>query len=137
TIPAPKKDNGAFLQKHQAFLKRIKEGPIDLLFLGDSITEGWKNATRVWQEHYGSFRPANFGIGGDRTQHVLWRIQNGELDGIKPKVVVLMIGTNNSGTNTAAQIAAANRKIVQQIRTKLPATKVLVLGIFPRGVRKD
>ncbi len=123
-----------FMQLHQEFLDRAKQGNIDLLFLGDSITEGWRNAQDVWTDHYGKDNPANFGIGGDRTQHVLWRIDNGELDGINPKVLVLMIGTNNTGANTADEIAAADIKIVREIHQKLPNTKVLVLGIFPRGV---
>ena len=121
-----------FLELHQSFLARGKAGPIGILFLGDSITEGWNKAPNVWKEHYGNFDPANFGIGGDRTEHVLWRIANGELDGIHPKVLVLLIGTNNIG-NTAAEIAAADTKIVEEIRKKLPDTKLLLMGIFPRG----
>ncbi|MCF7688541.1 MAG: GDSL family lipase [Cephaloticoccus sp.] len=108
-----------------------------MLFLGDSITAGWKKAPHIWNHYYGAYQPANFGISGDRTQHVLWRIEQGELDGIAPKVVVLMIGTNNSGGNTAAEIATADRKIVAEIREKLPQTKVLLLAIFPRGPRAD
>ena len=99
--PSPKKDkdgniNPSFKAAHENFLKRGKE-PVGILFLGDSITAGWGKAKPVWEEHYAKHQAANFGIGGDRTQHVLWRIANGELDGIKPKVVVLMIGTNNIG----------------------------------------
>ncbi|MDB6005902.1 MAG: GDSL-like Lipase/Acylhydrolase, partial [Prosthecobacter sp.] len=85
----------------------------------------------------GASNPANFGISGDQTQHVIWRITNGELDGIKPKVTVLMLGTNNTSTHTAAEIAAADKKIVDLIRAKIPGTKVLLLAIFPRGARKD
>lgn len=133
----PKENNARFFQLHESFLKRGKEGPIGVLFLGDSITEGWGKAPHIWERYYGKMQPANFGIGGDQTQHVIWRIENGELDGISPKVVVLMLGTNNSSAHTAAQIAAANRKIVGLIRAKLPQTKVLVLAIFPRGPRKD
>jgi lysophospholipase L1-like esterase len=121
-----------FLQLHESFLARGKEGKIGVLFLGDSITEGWNKARNVWQAHYGNLDVANFGIGGDRTEHVLWRIDNGELDGISPKVVVLLIGTNNIG-NSANDIAAADTKIIEKIHEKLPDTKVLVLGIFPRG----
>ncbi|HZZ41652.1 MAG TPA: GDSL-type esterase/lipase family protein [Tepidisphaeraceae bacterium] len=100
-----------FLKLHESFLKRAKEGNIDLLFLGDSITERWNAAKDIWQEHYAKYNPANFGISGDRTEHVLWRIDHNELDGIHPKVVVLMIGTNNVSTNnTADQIAAADKK---------------------------
>ena len=130
-------NEGRFRKMHESFLERGKSGPIGVLFLGDSITQGWTKAPDVWKEHYEKYQPANFGIGGDQTQHVIWRIENGELDGIKPKVVVLMLGTNNSGANTAAQIAAADKKIVQQIRQKLPNTKVLVLAIFPRGPRTN
>jgi beta-glucosidase len=139
--PAPPQDpcvaavkpGDAFMQKHESFLKRGKEGPIGLLFIGDSITQGWGGAKEVWSKSYDKYQPANFGIGGDRTQHVLWRIENGELDGISPKVVVLMIGTNNTGGDTAEAIAKADTKIIQAICAKLPKARVLVLGIFPRG----
>lgn len=137
--PAPKteKDStqiqAAFQKAHESFLARGKAGKIGVLFLGDSITAGWGRAKDTWDAHYGKYDPANFGIGGDRTQHVLWRIANGELDGISPKVVVLMIGTNNSGAYSAEEIARADRKIVTEIHAKLPDTKVLLLGVFPRG----
>ncbi|MBL9189170.1 MAG: GDSL family lipase [Opitutaceae bacterium] len=108
-----------------------------MLFLGDSITAGWTKAPHVWEAYYGKLQPANFGIGGDQTQHVIWRIANGELDGIAPKVAVLMLGTNNSAAHTADEIAAADKKIVSLIRQKLPNTKVLVLAVFPRGARKN
>lgn len=134
SVPVPKgggKDQG-FLKLHDEFVKQAKEGKIGLLFLGDSITFGWRRAPEVWKKYYEPYRPGNFGIGGDRTQHVLWRITNGELDGITPKVVVLMIGTNNTNSNTAESIAAADKKIVETIRTKSPNTKVLLLAVFPR-----
>ncbi len=134
---APKAGNTRFFEMHESFLARGKAGPVGLLFLGDSITEGWKKAPHIWEHYYGQYQPANFGIGGDQTQHVLWRIENGELAGIAPKVVVLMIGTNNTGRHTAAEIAAADRRIVQLIRTKLPETKILLLAIFPRGLDKN
>jgi beta-glucosidase len=136
TVGAPKTGNARFFELHEKFLARGKAGPIGALFLGDSITEGWGQAPHIWEHYFGSYQPANFGISGDQTQHVIWRIENGELDGISPKVVVLMIGTNNSGAHTGAQIAAANKKIVELIRAKLPQTKILLLAIFPRGPRK-
>lgn len=129
--------NAAFLKAHESFLARGKSGPIGVLFLGDSITAGWTKAPHVWEAYYGKLQPANFGIGGDQTQHVIWRIANGELDGIAPKVAVLMLGTNNSAAHTADEIAAADKKIVSLIRQKLPNTKVLVLAVFPRGARKN
>jgi lysophospholipase L1-like esterase len=122
-----------FMKLHESFLKRAKDGPIGLLFLGDSITEGWgTRGKQVWEKAYPQYDPANFGIGGDQTQHVLWRIDQGELDGIHPKVLVLMIGTNNIRYSAEA-IAKADEKIVAEIHQKLPQTKLLLLGIFPRG----
>ncbi|PTX92766.1 GDSL family lipase [Opitutus sp. ER46] len=109
---------------------------MQVLFLGDSITEGWRKAPHIWDYFYGMLQPANFGIGGDQTQHVIWRIENGELDGVKAKVVVLMLGTNNTGQHTADEIIAADKKIVEMIRAKVPGAKVLVLAVFPRGPRK-
>jgi hypothetical protein len=128
--------SGKFLKMHESFLARRTAGPIGVLFLGDSITEGWTKAPHVWERYYGKMDPANFGIGGDQTQHVVWRIENGELDGIHPKVTVLMLGTNNSGYHTADEIFAADKKIVDLIRAKT-GSKVLLLAIFPRGARKD
>jgi lysophospholipase L1-like esterase len=136
--PAPKlmadgRMNAHFEQLHNAFLARRSEGPIGVLFLGDSITEGWSGGGKsVWEKYYAPLNAANFGIGGDQTQHVLWRIANGELDGINPKVLVLLIGTNNIGY-PQEDILRADELIVQRIHEKLPNTKVLVLGIFPRG----
>jgi lysophospholipase L1-like esterase len=137
TVAAPKVGNAAFFEKHGKFLARGKEGPIGLLFIGDSITEQWNKAPEIWSKYFGAYRPANFGIGGDQTQHVLWRIENGELDGINPKVVVLMIGTNNSAAHSGKEIAEANRMIVEQIQRRLPRAKVLLLAIFPRDPRPD
>jgi lysophospholipase L1-like esterase len=125
-----------FKRLHEQFLVRRTSGPIDVLFLGDSITENWGGRGKdVWAKTYGDMNPANFGIGGDKTQHVLWRIDNGELDGISPKVLVLMIGTNNvpGDAYSAEDILNADTKIVQEIRQKLPNTKILLLAIFPRG----
>jgi lysophospholipase L1-like esterase len=125
-----------FLERHRAFLGLIRERPIDLLFLGDSITRRWAEVPDLWQRHFGGLRAANFGVGGDATQNVIWRIENGELDGISPKVVVLLVGTNNLATNTAAEISAAIGVIVRAILGKLPSTKVLLLAILPRGPQR-
>lgn len=133
----PKTGNARFFELHETFLARTKSGPIGVLFLGDSITEGWRKAPHIWEHYFGKYQPANFGIGGDQTQHVIWRIENGELEGINPKVVVLMIGTNNSGAHTGEQIADAVKKIVELIRAKLPQTKVLLYAIFPRDARRN
>ena len=129
------KVNAGFAAAHERFVKIAQEGKAQLVFLGDSITAGWGSKKDIWDKAFGQYSPANFGIGGDRTQHVLWRIQNGELDGIKPKAAVLMIGTNNSGSDSAEGIAKGVTVIVETIRAKQPQAKILLLAIFPRGDR--
>lgn len=126
-----------FMEKHAAFLARAKEGPVNLLFIGDSITDGWSKAPGIWEKHFGRHQPANFGISGDSTQHVLWRIAHGELDRIAPKVVVLMLGTNNTASNTPPEIADGVARVIRRIQEKLPQTRILLLAIFPRGPRRN
>ena len=132
--PATRKLNRD-IPRHKEFLKRIEQskGAGDVIFLGDSITHGWEGQ-KAWQEHFGSFKPVNLGIGGDQTGHVLWRITEGhELDQLKPKAAVIMIGTNNIGGHTAQQIAGGIKAIVEELKRQKPEIKVLVLGVFPRG----
>ena len=135
-VPVPR--TGSATNRQSLVLQRAKDAPgdYDIEFIGDSITQGWEGAgKKVWQEFYGQRKVINFGVGGDRTQHVLWRFENGQLDGIKAKVAVVMIGTNNSNNqdNTEAEILEGVTAIVQQIRARQPDTKILLLGIFPRG----
>lgn len=135
-VPAPR--DGNWMKRHDSFNERVKKGNVDLIFIGDSITQGWEgNGKAVWEEFYTKRNAVNLGIGGDRTQHVLWRLDNGNIEGINPKLAVLMIGTNNSSTNTSEQIAEGVKLIVEKLRTKLPNTKVLILAIFPRGANMD
>jgi lysophospholipase L1-like esterase len=136
--PAVKKLNRD-IPRHQDFLKRIEQskGSGDVIFLGDSITHGWEGQ-KAWQEYFGSFKPVNLGIGGDQTGHVLWRITDGhELDSLKPKAAVIMIGTNNTGGHTAEQIAGGIKAIVEELKKQKPNIKILVLGVFPRGGSGD
>ncbi|QEH34018.1 GDSL-like Lipase/Acylhydrolase [Aquisphaera giovannonii] len=133
TTPAPREGN--WMKMHESFLKRARDKErIDLVFLGDSITQGWGH-NDTWKRFYGPRHAANFGIGGDRTEHVLWRIEHGEFDVIRPKVVVLMIGTNNTGGESADDIAAGVTAIVKQLRRRLPEAKILLLGVFPRSAK--
>src|SRR5262249_55143521 len=107
-------------------------------FIGDSITQGWGGGGKaVWDRYYGPRKAVGLGIGGDRTQHVLWRLDHGELDGIKPKVAGVMIGTNNLSANTPDEIATGVKLIVGRLRDKLPDTKILLLGVFPRSQKPD
>ncbi len=108
------------------------------VFIGDSITSGWESrGTKVWEKFYGKRNAVNLGIGGDLTQHVIWRLDNGNVKGISPKAAVVMIGTNNSRDNTPKQITEGVTVIINQLRTKLPDTKVLLLAIFPRGANNE
>lgn len=121
-----------FKLMHESNLKR-KEKPIGLLFIGDSITQSW--STNTLRKLYGQYNVANFGVGGDGTQHMLWRIEHGELDGItpNPRVVVILAGTNNSYPNSVEEVVAGVKAVTQKVHEKLPESKVLLLGIFPRG----
>ena len=135
SVGATKHGNARFFELHASFHKRAASGPAGVVFLGDSITEGWTKVPEIWESAWGKYQPANFGIGGDRTQHVIWRIEQGEFDKISPKVVVLMIGTNNTGNDSAKDIAVANRKILGMLQEALSETKILLLAVFPRGPR--
>ena len=133
--PVPREEDW-WVQRHESANARAKQGAVDLIFIGDSITHSWENAGKeVWKKYYTHRKAMNLGFSGDRTQHVLWRLDHGNIDGISPKAAVLMIGTNNSNKrdNTAEEIADGITAIVRQLRVKLPRTKVLILGIFPRG----
>jgi len=135
--PAVPRSSGK-MGRHLRINDRVSEGNVDLIFIGDSITSGWESrGPKVWDKFYGKRNAANLGIGGDRTQHVIWRLDNGNVRGISPKAAVVMIGTNNSGDNTSEQIADGVTVIINQLRSKLPETKVLLLAIFPRGAKDD
>ena len=134
--PVPRQ--GGWMTRHQSFNKRVAQGNVDLVFIGDSITQGWEGGGKgVWARFYGKRNAVNLGIGGDRTQHVIWRLDHDNVKNISPQAAVVMIGTNNSGSNTPEQIAEGVAVIVKQLRTKLPETKVLLLAVFPRGADKN
>lgn len=136
TKPVPRE--GRPMERHVLLNQRTKEaaGKVDVVFIGDSITQGWEGAGKsVWEKRYANRKAHNLGIGGDRTQHVLWRLENGNLDGLEPKVAVVMIGTNNSGKdrNTPGEITEGVTAVVSKLRTMRPQMKILLLGIFPRS----
>ena len=134
--PAPRDDN-----RHKGFVEIAQRGNIDLLFVGDSITDWFANprggqpatGLAVWDTNFGPFKPADFGIAGDTTQGVLWRMQNGELEGFKAKLIVLMLGTNNINRNPNDEIVDGDRLIIEEFNKRQPQAKVLLLGIFPRN----
>jgi lysophospholipase L1-like esterase len=126
--------------RHEGFVALAKQGNIDLLLHGDSITDWWVqgDANRaVFEKYFGGVRTANFAVAGDTTQGVLWGLKNGEGQGFQPKAVMVMIGTNNSGTYTAPEIAEGIGAVVLELRRNFPAAKILLLAIFPRSVPGD
>ena len=139
TVPVSKP--GGWLRKHEGFVAQAKKGDIPLVFLGDSITEYWGVAGKaVWQKTYDGLKAANFGIAADRVENVLWRVQNGEFDGIEPKVVVLLVGINNcwacnrqERNQRGQDIALGIKAIIAGIQQKSPPSKILLLAIFPGG----
>ena len=139
--PVSRENPKDWLKRHERFVNMAKQGDIEVLFLGDSITDAWggeghnpkSSGREIFEKEFKPLKAANFGIGGDRTQHVLWRVEHGELEGIHPKVVMLMIGTNNMASNSAQEIAEGITAIVKEFHKDSPTTKILLLGIFPRG----
>lgn len=127
----------AWLQTFQGQLGRTKQGDVGVVFLGDSITQGWGAAGKAeWEAQYAPMKAVNFGIGGDSTRQVLWRLEHGLVDGLTPKLVVLCIGTNNlygdNNSGTDAEIADGVKQVITEVRAKLPTAKILVLGMLPR-----
>ncbi len=135
--PVPRGDDG-WKKRQEILNQRAAEAgeKAEVIFIGDSITQGWEGEGKeVWAKYYAPRNAVNLGIGGDRTQHVLWRLENGNLKGLKTKAAVVMIGTNNSNgeDNTVEQIAEGVAAIVESLRKRLPDTKILLVAIFPRG----
>jgi lysophospholipase L1-like esterase len=147
--PAPK--DAKWMARHESFLEISRRGGIELLFVGDSITDFWRDekywksefpyraGKALWDRYYAPQHAANFGIGADRTQNVLWRIEHGELDRLSPKVVVLMIGTNNAGQqrNTRDETIQGIAAVVTNLRARLPHSRILLCALLPRGEAND
>lgn len=133
-------DGKRWQERHDAINQRVKQGQVDLLFIGDSIVQNFKypeDGKPVWDQFYAKRHAANLGISGDRTEHVLWRLTHGNLDGISPKLAIIMIGQNNGPHHTAEEIADGITAIVKTVRSRLPNTKILLLAVFYRGEKPN
>ncbi|MEC9092092.1 MAG: platelet-activating factor acetylhydrolase IB subunit [Planctomycetota bacterium] len=130
-----------WMPRHKQKLADLKkQKKVDLLFIGDSITHGFEGSGKeTWEKYYAPRNAFNIGYSGDRTEHVIWRLQNGEVEGISPKLTVVMIGTNNTGhrKEKPEHTAAGIKKIIQELQTRLKKTKILLLAIFPRDAKPD
>lgn len=139
TAVTPKpQDSPKWLKRHQSMNEQIKQQDVNVLWIGDSIVQRWETLGKpVWDKYYAGRGAVNLGISGDRTEHVLWRLDHGNIDGVSPKLAIVMIGQNNGPHNTAAEIAEGVTAIVTKLRQKLPETKILLLGIFFRGEKPN
>jgi cephalosporin-C deacetylase len=146
-VATPRTDANS-IKAHELLLAKRKQGQIDVYFLGDSITRRWgasdpqyQELLANWKSNFTGWNAADFGWGGDKTQHMLWRLQNGELDGVNPKIVVLMAGTNNIGRASplgdvdarAAETVRGVKAVVAEIRKRAPGATLLITGITPRN----
>ena len=139
--PISRMDTPWWRTRHEAKLAELRKAPVDLVFLGDSLTQAWEehgppewlDFAPIWQRFYGDRNAINLGFTGDATAHLLWRIENGEVAGITPKVAVILIGANNFGRLhwSAEDTVAGIDAIVAQLRRRLPHTKLLLLGVLP------
>jgi len=131
--PVSKADKADWMTRYQTMNARAKQGHVDLLYIGDSIVQLYETRGKdTWDHYYAPRNALNLGISGDRTEHVLWRLDHGNLDGIAPTLAIVMIGQNNGAHNTAEEIGAGVTAVVHKIRAKLPTTTILLLAIFPR-----
>lgn len=147
TIPVPRGDRNSMIA-HEQLLQKAKQGKIDIYFEGDSITRRWgtsdeqyKHFLDNWKQNFFGWNAANFGWGGDKTQHILWRLNNGELDNVHPKIIVLLAGTNNVGKESpeskddsrAVDITRGIEDVLKVMRRKAPNATIILMGIFPRN----
>ena len=132
-LPAPRHDT--WLDSHRSREARLQKGNVDVLLIGDSITHGWSRQPELVKKFFGSFEVVNLGQSADKTENILWRLRHHSWEMISPRVAIVMAGTNNSNRDeySADQIAGGVRAIVAELRAKLPWTKIILLGIFPRG----
>lgn len=127
-------------EKHEALLKEIRTARPMLMFVGDSITENWAyHGSAVWARYYARRQALNFAISGDRTEHLLWRLERAPLERLDPRVVVVLIGVNNLTGNTGGppdrpeEVARGVAAVLDQLKTRMPRARLLLLGLFPVG----
>ena len=136
TIPMTRGDEGWWRERDRKVQQLARQGSYDLAFIGDSITQGWEGRGKeTWEKYYGDRKAINLGFSGDRTEHVLWRLTRGNAANLEPRVAVVMIGTNNTGHSMQqpGQVAEGVEAITERIRQQSPDTRILLLGVFPRG----
>jgi lysophospholipase L1-like esterase len=140
TTPTNRLHESWWSQRHEAKVAEAQKGGWKVVFIGDSITQGWEVRGRaVWEKYYAYRNALNLGFSGDRTEHVLWRLMNGEIEGVSSRLVILMLGTNNTGhrRDPPEQTAEGMQKILEILKTKMPEARILLLAVFPRDEKPD
>ncbi len=135
-LPATRGDEPKWKARDQEKRELSKQGDFELVFIGDSITQSWEGAGKAsWEKHFSGIKSLNLGFGGDRTEHVLWRLYRNQMGPNRPKAAVVMIGTNNTGhlMQDPQEIAEGIEAIVTKLKLITPSTRILLLGVFPRG----
>ncbi|MBN2116448.1 MAG: hypothetical protein JW730_07755 [Anaerolineales bacterium] len=125
-----------FIQKHTSILELGNKEAVQVIFLGDSLTRRWEDNIDLWNKYFSAYNAANFGVGGDCLENIKWRILNGELDGIDPKAIIILAGTNNLDKDSEETIVNGIREIAEIIRHKLKNTKLVILGLLPRNANE-
>jgi platelet-activating factor acetylhydrolase IB subunit beta/gamma len=135
-IEAVMRTDDQSVAKHNKILGMKDEYDIQLVFLGDSLTRRWEDNIDLWNKYFSAYSAANFGVGGDCLENIKWRILNGELDGIDPKIIIILAGTNNLDKDSEETIVKGIREIAEIIQHKLKNTKIVILGLLPRNVNE-
>jgi lysophospholipase L1-like esterase len=133
TVEAVMRTDDHHITKHNKILRMKDEYDIQLVFLGDSLTRRWEDNIDLWNMYFSTYGAVNFGVGGDCLENIKWRIMNGELDGINPKVIIVLAGTNNLDKDSDEKIVSGIQEILEIIQQKLKNTKVVILGLLPRN----
>ncbi|MBI4976723.1 MAG: hypothetical protein HZC28_04535 [Spirochaetes bacterium] len=138
SVPTPRTESKGWMERFERDKKKLSDLKPDFIIMGDSITQGWEGSREAWEKYIAPMNACQFGIAGDRVEHLLWRMKNSTLGkDFQPKLVAILIGVNNLFSADALDIAAGTRTLVNEIRSASPQTKVLILGVFPVGEKAD
>ncbi len=132
-MEAIRRDDEHHVEKHESILMMIKNRPIETIIFGDSLIRRWEDHPLLWEQFFTSFAPANLGVGGDRLEHMKWRLLNGQIAGLSPKVFLFLGGTNNLPDQKTETISTSIKELIEFVKTKLPEAHILLLGLLPRS----
>lgn len=132
-MEAIRRDDEHHIEKHESITTMIQNRPIETVFFGDSLIRRWEEHPELWERFFSTFQPANLGVGGDRLEHMKWRLLNGQIAGLSPRVFLFLGGTNNLPDQKSETIANNIIELLEIVQTHLPEAKILLLGLLPRS----